>query len=57
MLFTLCGIMLAALTKVCSEYSGQFKLVNKRFISSSVGDKNLGLDVGTNQGDNKKDYG
>ena len=48
--------MLATLAaKVCSEDSIQFKLVNGRYISSSVADKNLtnvGLDVGTNQGDN-----
>ena len=42
------SITLATFAKVCSE-------VNGRYVSSSVADKNLtnvGLEVGTNQGDN-----
>ena len=47
--------MLATLAKVCSENSVQFKLVKRRYKSSSVADKklaNVGLDVGVDQSDN-----
>ena len=47
--------MLATLAKVCSKDSDQFKLVNGRYISSSIADKNLTnvrLGIGANQGDN-----
>ena len=47
MLFEWYGTTLAILAKVCSEDSVQFKLVNERFVSSSVADNslaNVGLD-------------